>query len=112
MGIVGRKRGFLALLLPICFAILLGRFPMVLGLNYREYRQVSSLRLERIKTHLDQINKPAVMTIEVCVSFLCNSTDTSCVFDKDVQNLDSFSLLNFFFLFLSYILIRFHDGFL
>ncbi|XP_030960575.1 uncharacterized protein LOC115982183 [Quercus lobata] len=64
MGIVGRKRGFLALLLPICFAIMLGRFPTVLGLNYTEYRQVSSLRLERIKTHLDQINKPAVMTIE------------------------------------------------
>lgn len=96
MGIVGRKRGFLALLLPICFAILLGRFPTVLGLNYTEYRQVSRLRLERIKTHLDQINKPAVMTIEVCVSFLCNSTDTTCVFDKDVQNLNSFSLLIFF----------------
>lgn len=96
MGIVGRKRGFLALLLPICLAILLGRFPMVLGLNYTEHRQVSSLRLERIKTHLEKINKPAVMTIEVCVSFLCNSTDTSCVFDKDVQNLNSFSLLIFF----------------
>jgi hypothetical protein len=72
MGVVGRKRaGFsalpalLLLLLPIFFAIFLGSSPVVSGLNYTEYRQVSSLRLERIKRHLDKINKPAVLTIEV-----------------------------------------------
>ncbi|XP_062178268.1 protein neprosin [Alnus glutinosa] len=71
MGVVGRKRaGFsalpalLLLLLPIFFAIFLGSSPVVSGLNYTEYRQVSSLRLERIKRHLDKINKPAVLTIE------------------------------------------------
>ncbi|GMY20352.1 hypothetical protein FCV25MIE_15591 [Fagus crenata] len=68
MGIVGRKKGFLGLpvllLLPIFFVVFLGRVPIVWGLNYTTYRQVSSLRLERIQRHLDQINKPAVMTIE------------------------------------------------
>ncbi|XP_058738703.1 protein neprosin-like [Vicia villosa] len=34
------------------------------NLNYTKYRQVSSLRLERIQRHLDKINKPPVLTIE------------------------------------------------
>jgi hypothetical protein len=70
MGVVGRKRaaGFsplpallllLLLLLPIFFS------PVVSGLNYTKYRPVSSLRLERIQRHLHNINKPAVLTIEV-----------------------------------------------
>ncbi|CAL0311321.1 unnamed protein product [Lupinus luteus] len=33
-------------------------------LNYTRYRQVSSMRLERIQRHLDKINKPSVLTIE------------------------------------------------
>lgn len=32
----------------------------------RHNKQVSSLRLERIEKHLNKINKPAVMTIQVC----------------------------------------------
>ncbi|XP_059447131.1 protein neprosin [Corylus avellana] len=69
MGIVGRKRsaaGFsaLLLLLPIFLITFLGRFQVVSGLSDTKYRQVSSLRLERIKGHLDKINKPAVLTIE------------------------------------------------
>lgn len=78
MGIVGRKRaGFsadlpaLLLLLPIFFAVFFGRFPVVSGhgdgLNYTKYRPVSSLRLERINRHLDKINKPAVLTIQVYI---------------------------------------------
>jgi predicted LPLAT superfamily acyltransferase len=74
MGIVGRKKAFLGLpvllLLPIFFVVFLGRVPIVWGLNYTTYRQVSSLRLERIQRHLDQINKPAVMTIEVYMHFI------------------------------------------
>jgi hypothetical protein len=65
MGIVGRKRAADLLLLPIFFIIFLGRFQAVSGLNDTKYRQVSSLRLGRIKGHLDKINKPAVLTIEV-----------------------------------------------
>lgn len=35
-------------------------------LNYTKFnKQVSSLRLDRIQKHLEKINKPAVMTIEV-----------------------------------------------
>ncbi|XP_061366390.1 protein neprosin-like isoform X2 [Gastrolobium bilobum] len=33
-------------------------------LNYTSYRQVSSLRLQRIQRHLDKINKPPLLTIE------------------------------------------------
>ncbi|KAK7397368.1 hypothetical protein VNO78_18537 [Psophocarpus tetragonolobus] len=33
-------------------------------LNYTSYRKVSSLRLQRIQRHLDNINKPSVLTIE------------------------------------------------
>lgn len=64
MGFVVRKRGFLA---PLLLALLLvQRFSAVVSaLNYTiSYRQVSSLRLERIQRHLDKINKPPVMTIE------------------------------------------------
>ncbi|KAG2693894.1 hypothetical protein I3760_08G116500 [Carya illinoinensis] len=66
MDIAGRKRGFslLPALLPFFLTLFLGRYPVVSGLNYTMYKQVSSLRLERIKRHLDKINKPAVMTIE------------------------------------------------
>ncbi|XP_011084725.1 uncharacterized protein LOC105166904 [Sesamum indicum] len=32
--------------------------------NYTKYRQVSSLRLDRIQRHLDNINKPPVFTIQ------------------------------------------------
>ncbi|CAI8615621.1 unnamed protein product [Vicia faba] len=34
------------------------------NLNYTKYKQVSTLRLERIQRHLDKINKPPVLTIE------------------------------------------------
>ncbi|GFP90108.1 hypothetical protein PHJA_001154600 [Phtheirospermum japonicum] len=34
------------------------------SLNYTKYRHVSSLRLARIQSHLDKINKPPVFTIE------------------------------------------------
>ncbi|KAK4775855.1 hypothetical protein SAY87_023816 [Trapa incisa] len=41
-------------------------FPIsaISSLNYTYYRQVSSLRLERIQRHLDKINKSPVFTIE------------------------------------------------
>ncbi|KAF9661097.1 hypothetical protein SADUNF_Sadunf19G0032300 [Salix dunnii] len=63
MGFVVKKRGFLsALVLALLF---FHRFTAVLSaLNYTNYRQVSSVRLERIQRHLDKINKPAAMTIE------------------------------------------------
>ncbi|KAF2287507.1 hypothetical protein GH714_001032 [Hevea brasiliensis] len=65
MGSVERKKRFPALLLPLVLALLfLERFTVIYGLNYTNYRQVSSLRLKRIQRHLDKINKPAVMTIE------------------------------------------------
>lgn len=38
-------------------------------LNYTKYRQVGSLRLARIQKHLDTINKPPVLTIEVIILF-------------------------------------------
>ncbi|XP_038878456.1 uncharacterized protein LOC120070684 isoform X2 [Benincasa hispida] len=43
--------------------LLLQRFTLVCGLNYT-YKQVSSLRLERIQRHLDSINKPPLLTIQ------------------------------------------------
>ncbi|CAK7341233.1 unnamed protein product [Dovyalis caffra] len=66
MGFAVRKRGFLALLLPLVLALLFVQSfsTVVSALNYTSYRQVSSMRLERIQRHLDKINKPAVMTIE------------------------------------------------
>ncbi|XP_022151674.1 uncharacterized protein LOC111019590 [Momordica charantia] len=39
------------------------RFSLVFGLNYT-YKQVSSLRLDRIQRHLDNINKPPLLTIQ------------------------------------------------
>ncbi|XP_007030312.2 PREDICTED: uncharacterized protein LOC18600019 [Theobroma cacao] len=72
--IVAKKRGVSSLLphhhLPLLLLLLLlsflfvAKFTLVSGLNYTKYRQVSSLRLERIQKHLAKINKPAVMTIE------------------------------------------------
>ncbi|KAJ9185764.1 hypothetical protein P3X46_005358 [Hevea brasiliensis] len=65
MGFVERKRRFPVLLLPLILALLfLEKFTFISGLNYTNYRHVSSLRLKRIQRHLDKINKPSVMTIE------------------------------------------------
>ncbi|CAK9137728.1 unnamed protein product [Ilex paraguariensis] len=68
MDIVGRKKGFQALLLhlllPFLVVVFSERTLAVSSLNYTKYRQVGSLRLARIQKHLDQINKPAVLTIE------------------------------------------------
>uniref|UniRef100_A0A6N2MCR3 Neprosin PEP catalytic domain-containing protein n=1 Tax=Salix viminalis TaxID=40686 RepID=A0A6N2MCR3_SALVM len=63
MRFVGGKRWFLApLLLALVFVQGFGTADS--SLNYTNYRQVSSMRLERIQRHLDKINKPPVMTIE------------------------------------------------
>ncbi|CAJ2628441.1 unnamed protein product [Trifolium pratense] len=73
MDIVGRKRRFLCStlhfpLLIFFMAILLQRSSIIVAesnmLNYTKYRQISSLRLERINNHLDKINKAPVLTIE------------------------------------------------
>lgn len=59
------KRGFRALFVPLFLAFFfVQNFVLVSSLNYTKYRQVSSLRLERIQKHLEKINKPPVMTIE------------------------------------------------
>ncbi|GAY56657.1 hypothetical protein CUMW_173560 [Citrus unshiu] len=59
------KRGFRALFVPLFLAFFfVQNFVLVSSLNYTKYRQVSSLRLERIQKHLQKINKPPVMTIE------------------------------------------------
>ncbi|KAG5056227.1 hypothetical protein JHK85_008737 [Glycine max] len=42
----------------------LSKFPEYSTFNYTRYRKVSSLRLQRIQRHLDNINKPPVLTIE------------------------------------------------
>lgn len=54
------------LLLAFLFTFLLQTIIRVecINLNYTKYRQVSSLRLERIQRHLNKINKPPVLTIE------------------------------------------------
>lgn len=73
MGFVVNKRGFLAPLPPLVLALLfVQRFTVVVSaLNYTNHRQViSSMRLERIQRHLDKINKPPVMTIEVYITYL------------------------------------------
>ncbi|XVF30963.1 hypothetical protein REPUB_Repub16aG0104500 [Reevesia pubescens] len=45
--------------------LFLAKFDIVSGLNYTKYyKQVSSLRLERIQKHLENINKPAIITIQ------------------------------------------------
>ncbi|KAJ6757439.1 PROTEIN putative (DUF239)-RELATED-RELATED [Salix koriyanagi] len=63
MRFVGGKRWFLApLLLALVFVQGFGTADS--SLNYTNYRQVSTMRLERIQRHLDKINKPPVMTIE------------------------------------------------
>lgn len=71
MEIFGRKREPLPLLFAIIFSsIFFQRFGAVSGLlNYthHNHRQVSSLRLDRIKRHLDKINKPSVITIQVSI---------------------------------------------
>ncbi|KAJ8770176.1 hypothetical protein K2173_011511 [Erythroxylum novogranatense] len=65
MGFLVRKRRLLVLILLLLIALFFpGRLAVVSALNYTNYRQVSSLRLERIRRHLGKINKPAVMTIE------------------------------------------------
>lgn len=72
MDIVGRKRRCFCstlhlLLLTFFIAILLQRGTVAESSsiqNYTRYRQISSLRLERINKHLEKINKPPVLTIE------------------------------------------------
>ncbi|KAK8542946.1 hypothetical protein V6N13_136505 [Hibiscus sabdariffa] len=62
-NIIVNKRGVLfRLLFSLVF---MAKFDLISGLNYTKYsRKVSSLRLERIQKHLENINKPAVITIE------------------------------------------------
>lgn len=68
------KRGFQALFVPLFLAFFfVQNFVLVSSLNYTKYRQVSSLRLERIQKHLEKINKPPVMTIEVSTKHLSPS---------------------------------------
>lgn len=63
------KRGFQDLFVPLFLAFFFAQnFVLVSSLNYTKYRQVSSLRLARIQKHLNKINKPPVMTIEVSIS--------------------------------------------
>ncbi|XWS58443.1 hypothetical protein CRYUN_Cryun08bG0034100 [Craigia yunnanensis] len=70
-NIVAKKRGVsshlplpLHHLLLLLFFLFVAKFGFVSGLNYTKYKQVSSLRLERIQKHLEKINKPALMSIE------------------------------------------------
>ena len=74
-GLLKRKRrsssSSSVVLLPLSWAFFLAIFlerlvGVVSGLEYSKDKQASSLTLERIQKHLDKINKPAVMTIEVC----------------------------------------------
>ncbi|XWS64785.1 hypothetical protein CRYUN_Cryun05aG0033600 [Craigia yunnanensis] len=65
-NIVAKKRGVssnlhLLLILSLLFV---AKFDLVSGLNYTKYKQVSSLRLERIQKHLEKINKLTLMTIK------------------------------------------------
>ncbi|XP_073223084.1 protein neprosin-like isoform X2 [Cicer arietinum] len=72
MGSIGRKRRCSCFsnhhlpLLTFFMAILVqkGVSESNINQNYTKYRQISSLRLERISRHLDKINKPPVLTIE------------------------------------------------
>ncbi|XP_027352102.1 uncharacterized protein LOC113862967 [Abrus precatorius] len=74
MGTVGRmRRCFCSSPPAVHHLLLLGFFLSLLlqsvlvessSLNYTRYRKVSSLRLQRIQRHLDNINKPPVLTIE------------------------------------------------
>ncbi|KAF4376295.1 hypothetical protein F8388_026095 [Cannabis sativa] len=68
MGIlVGRKRALLLYyyyVVPLLlFLFFVQTFSLVSALNYTTKQQVSSLRLDRIRRHLDKINKPPVITI-------------------------------------------------
>lgn len=47
----------------------------VLGMNYTKYRKVGNLRLARIHKHLDNLNKPPVLSIQVI-----NPALTTCTF--------------------------------
>nr|KYP71847.1 hypothetical protein KK1_011124 [Cajanus cajan] len=52
-------------LLAFFLSLLLQTVPVQSStLNYTRYRKVSTLRLQRIQTHLDNINKPPVLTIQ------------------------------------------------
>jgi len=81
MGIIiGRKRRCSCsapredhhlLLLTFFVAILLQKAVVEsTTLNYTRHRQTSTLRLERISKHLNKINKPHVLTIEVTLLLL------------------------------------------
>ncbi|XP_010549645.1 PREDICTED: uncharacterized protein LOC104820761 isoform X2 [Tarenaya hassleriana] len=54
----------LLLLLLLLSLFVNPRVTCVYAVNYTKYRQVSSLRLERIHEHLNNINKPPVLTIQ------------------------------------------------
>ena len=78
-GLLQRKRRYSSsssvVLLPLFWAFFLAIFlersvDIVSGLEYSKDKQASSLTLERIQKHLDKINKPAVMTIEVFYDIL------------------------------------------
>lgn len=57
---------FNVVLMMTIFFLSSSSFPSsVYSLNYTHYREVSSLRMRRIQGHLDKINKPPVLTIEV-----------------------------------------------
>lgn len=68
------------------------------ALNCTRYRKVSSLRLQRIQRHLDNINKPPVLTIEV-INML-----NMCMYQwlKMLMSIDYIYIqkMSFFFLFL------------
>ena len=87
MGIVGRKIRYSCstppnhrlLILGFLFAFLLQTVAVKAStLNYTRYRPVSSLRLERIQRHLDKINKPPLLTIEVSSNII--AINIICVF--------------------------------
>lgn len=79
MGTLGMKRSkfscssslnhhhLLLLLLGFLFSLLQTVAVESTTLNFTRYRQVSSLRLQRIQRHLDKINKPPVLTIQVII---------------------------------------------
>ena len=58
--------------LIFCFVIT-QRFTLVCGLNYTYQKHLSSLRLDRIQRHLDSINKPPLLTIQVIIIIVFNS---------------------------------------
>ncbi|XP_050225825.1 uncharacterized protein LOC126675258 [Mercurialis annua] len=66
MGFLARKRNLVSFfhISLVLVLVFLEGFTLVSSLNYTNYRQVSSLRLQRIQKHLDKINKPPVMSIQ------------------------------------------------